>query len=184
MEEKTQTVTIEQQKKITMTSVESVDSFSTQQITLTVEGGRAVITGDALKIVNFSQNQRKFRCGRENFGTEISRQARQTRQKAVPLMEDTVNQIYILIVCLFSGITRRRFVRAFLSVPTADKQTRRGNHRGYSLFSDIRGNFRSVVRHIRFPRNAAVYAYGCARRTPAVPRKFTQNTCFFDRKVV
>ena len=60
MEEKTQTVTIEQQKKITMTSVESVDSFSTQQITLTVEGGRAVITGDAIKIVNFSKTNGNF----------------------------------------------------------------------------------------------------------------------------
>lgn len=60
MDEKLQTVFIEQQKKITMTNVESVDSFSTQQITLTVEGGRAIIAGDSLKIVNFSKTNGNF----------------------------------------------------------------------------------------------------------------------------
>ena len=43
-----------------MTCVESVDSFSTQQISLTVEGGKAVITGETLKIVNFSKSNGNF----------------------------------------------------------------------------------------------------------------------------
>lgn len=60
MEEKTQTALIEEQKKISMTSVESVDSFSNQQITLTVSNGKAVIYGDGLKIVNFSKSNGNF----------------------------------------------------------------------------------------------------------------------------
>ena len=60
MDERVQTVQIEQQKKIIMTCVESVDSFSTQQISLTVEGGKAVITGETLKIVNFSKSNGNF----------------------------------------------------------------------------------------------------------------------------
>ena len=56
MEEKVQTALIEQQKKITMTGVESVDSFTEKQITLSVCGGRAVIAGEGLKIVSFSQS--------------------------------------------------------------------------------------------------------------------------------
>ena len=60
MDERVQTVQIEQRKKIIMTCVESVDSFSTQQISLTVEGGKAVITGETLKIVNFSKSNGNF----------------------------------------------------------------------------------------------------------------------------
>ncbi len=60
MEEKIQTALIEEQKKISMTSVESVDSFSSQQITLTMPNGKAVIYGDGLKIVNFSKSNGNF----------------------------------------------------------------------------------------------------------------------------
>lgn len=53
-ENSAQNVTIEQQKKITMTAVESVDGFTAQQITLTLSGGgRAIITGEGLKIIHF-----------------------------------------------------------------------------------------------------------------------------------
>ena len=60
MQEKTQTALIEDQKKITMTAVESVDSFSTQQINLTVSSGKAVVYGVGLKIVNFSKSNGNF----------------------------------------------------------------------------------------------------------------------------
>ncbi len=60
-ENSAQNVTIEQQKKITMTAVESVDGFTAQQITLTLSGGgRAIITGDGLKIINFSKSNGNF----------------------------------------------------------------------------------------------------------------------------
>lgn len=62
MEENTiQSVTIEQQKKILMSCVESVDSFTAQQITLTLTGGgRAIINGDGLKIIHFSKSNGNF----------------------------------------------------------------------------------------------------------------------------
>ena len=52
-EERPQTTLIEQQKKISLTAVESVDAFSAQQIVLTLQNGRAFIAGDDLKIVGF-----------------------------------------------------------------------------------------------------------------------------------
>lgn len=54
------TALIEQQKKITVTGVESVDSFSSEQISLTLDGGRAVIAGEGLKIVDFSKTSGRF----------------------------------------------------------------------------------------------------------------------------
>ena len=60
MEEKIQSVTIDQQKRITMTCVESVDSFSMQQISVTVGGGKAIVSGEGLKIVNFSKSNGNF----------------------------------------------------------------------------------------------------------------------------
>ena len=49
-----QTTLIEQQKKISLTAVESVDEFSPRQIVLTLQSGRAYIAGEGLKIVGFS----------------------------------------------------------------------------------------------------------------------------------
>ncbi len=56
-----QSVVIEQQKKISMTCVESVDAFTAQQIGLTLTGGgRAIISGEGLKIINFSKSNGNF----------------------------------------------------------------------------------------------------------------------------
>ena len=54
------TLTIEQQKKITMTGVDSVDAFSDNAITLTVNGKKVVIGGAKLKVVAFSQGSGNF----------------------------------------------------------------------------------------------------------------------------
>ncbi len=54
------TALIEQLKKITMTGVESVDSFTPRQITITVSGSRAQIAGEGLKIVDFSKTSGRF----------------------------------------------------------------------------------------------------------------------------
>ena len=59
-ETKLQTALIEQQKKITISGVESVDAFSPRQISLTLDNGKAVIVGDNLKIVNFSKSNGNF----------------------------------------------------------------------------------------------------------------------------
>lgn len=48
-------LTIEQCKRITATAIESVDSFSDSQIVLSYAGGRIVVTGSGMKIVNFSK---------------------------------------------------------------------------------------------------------------------------------
>ena len=57
---KLQTALIEQQKKITMTGVESVDAFSDRQIALTLDNGKAVIAGENLKIINFAKSTGNF----------------------------------------------------------------------------------------------------------------------------
>ncbi len=68
-----QTVLIEQQKKITMTGVESVDAFSARQISLTLSGGgRAVIDGDGLKIVSFSKSNSNFCATGKVFGVRFA----------------------------------------------------------------------------------------------------------------
>lgn len=72
MEEKVQTALIEQQKKITMTGVESVDSFTEKQITLSVTGGKAVIAGEGLKIVSFSQSGGGFCATGKISGVQFS----------------------------------------------------------------------------------------------------------------
>ncbi len=53
-------LTVEQQKKITLTGVESVDAFSPTEINLTVEGKKMKITGSALKVVAFSKTSGAF----------------------------------------------------------------------------------------------------------------------------
>ncbi|MDE5897389.1 MAG: YabP/YqfC family sporulation protein [Clostridia bacterium] len=53
-------LTIEQQKKITMTGVESVDAFSETAIALTVNGNRMQIAGRGLKVLSFSKGSGNF----------------------------------------------------------------------------------------------------------------------------
>ena len=61
MDEKTvQTAVIEERKKIALTGVVSVDAFTEKQIALTLEGCRAQISGDGLKIVSFSKSSGSF----------------------------------------------------------------------------------------------------------------------------
>lgn len=49
------TLTLESQKKISMTGVDSVDGFSEQYINLTVSGKRVKITGENIKITSFNK---------------------------------------------------------------------------------------------------------------------------------
>ncbi len=53
-------LTIEQQKKITMTGVESVDAFSDTSISLTVNGKKVSVTGIGLKVLAFSKGSGDF----------------------------------------------------------------------------------------------------------------------------
>lgn len=51
---------IEQCKKITATAIDSVDGFSDKQILLSYSGGRIIILGSGMKIVNFSKTSGAF----------------------------------------------------------------------------------------------------------------------------
>ena len=53
-------LTVEMQKKITMTGVDSVDGFSETEIRLTVGGKRVRISGSKLKVTAFSQGSGNF----------------------------------------------------------------------------------------------------------------------------
>ncbi len=53
-------LTIEQQKKVTMSGVSSVDSFSESLILLTVNGKRVRIEGTKLKVLSFSEGSGNF----------------------------------------------------------------------------------------------------------------------------
>ena len=53
-EQDLQVLTLEGQKRLTMTGVESVDSFSEQSLKLSVAGKRVLITGNHIKISSFN----------------------------------------------------------------------------------------------------------------------------------
>lgn len=66
------TLTVEGQKKITMSGVESVNSFSPAQINLTISGGKATITGSDLKITNFSKSSGAFAATGNVYGVRYN----------------------------------------------------------------------------------------------------------------
>lgn len=53
-------LTVEQQKKISLTGVESVDAFSAEDIRLTVCGKKMRISGTHLKVLSFSKGSGAF----------------------------------------------------------------------------------------------------------------------------
>ncbi len=53
-------VNIEQCKRITATAIDSVDAFSDKQIMLSYSGGRIVVSGNGMKITNFSKTSGAF----------------------------------------------------------------------------------------------------------------------------
>ena len=67
-------LTIEQQKKVTMTGVSSVDGFSETLIELTVNGKHVRIAGSRLKVLAFSEGSGNFAASGEissvRYGTK------------------------------------------------------------------------------------------------------------------
>lgn len=53
-------LTVEQQKKLSLTGVESVDAFSDTEIRLTVAGKKMRIEGTGLKVLSFSKGNGAF----------------------------------------------------------------------------------------------------------------------------
>lgn len=59
-EKKSTLLTLEDEKRLTLTGVESVEGFSDQSIVLTVNGKRVTISGENLKILAFSEGSGNF----------------------------------------------------------------------------------------------------------------------------
>ncbi len=74
-------LTIEQCKKISATAIESVDGFSDKQIILTYSGGRIVVTGDNMKIVNFSKTSGAFAAAGNVTGARYVQKGASLKQK-------------------------------------------------------------------------------------------------------
>ena len=53
-------LTVEQQKKLSLTGVESVDAFSETEIRLCVAGKKMLIKGAGLKVLSFSKGSGAF----------------------------------------------------------------------------------------------------------------------------
>ena len=66
-EVKQSVLTIEQQQKLTMTGVSSVDAFSDSAISLTVNGKRVQIAGAKLKVLAFSEGTGNFSASGEVY---------------------------------------------------------------------------------------------------------------------
>ncbi len=57
-----QTMVVEEQKRLTLTKVSSVDAFTEQKIRLTVKTGKVLIVGEGLKINGFMESTGAFSC--------------------------------------------------------------------------------------------------------------------------
>lgn len=55
-EKKSEVLTIEHQRRLTMTGVLSVDAFTTDSIAATLANGRMTVSGSALKVLAFSKS--------------------------------------------------------------------------------------------------------------------------------
>ncbi len=58
--EENHNISIEQLKRVTATAITSVDAFNDKQIILSYSGGRIVVNGSGMKIVNFSKTGGTF----------------------------------------------------------------------------------------------------------------------------
>lgn len=55
-------LTLENQKRIVLTSVSSVDAFSPENLKLTVNGKKVVIVGNNIKITSFNKSSGDFKA--------------------------------------------------------------------------------------------------------------------------
>ncbi len=74
-------LTIEQCKRVSATAVSSVDSFSDKQIVLSYAGGRIVVNGNGMKIVNFSKTSGAFSATGEISAVRYIQKGGSLRQK-------------------------------------------------------------------------------------------------------
>lgn len=74
-------LSIEQCKRVTATAISSVDSFSDKQIVLSYSGGRILVSGSGMKIVNFSKTSGSFAATGDIFGVKYMQKGGSFRQK-------------------------------------------------------------------------------------------------------
>lgn len=74
-------LSIEQCKRITATQITSVDAFSDRQINLSYAGGRIIVSGSGMKIVNFSKTSGAFCATGEIFGVRYSGKSESLKRK-------------------------------------------------------------------------------------------------------
>lgn len=75
------TLTVENCKRVTATSVISVDSFSDRQLVLGIQDGRIVVQGSGMKIVNFSKSTGAFSAAGEIISVRYLKKGSAIRQK-------------------------------------------------------------------------------------------------------
>ncbi|MBE7088936.1 MAG: hypothetical protein E7370_05440 [Clostridiales bacterium] len=84
MEEKNSqnhSIIIEQCKKISATAIERVEGFSAQQIILSYSNGKIFISGNNLKIINFSSSTGAFSATGEIFAVKYGVKGAKFMQK-------------------------------------------------------------------------------------------------------
>ena len=74
-------LSIEQCKRVSATQISSVDSFSDKQIILSYAGGRIVVNGSGMKIVNFSKTSGAFSATGEITAVRYIQKGGSLRQK-------------------------------------------------------------------------------------------------------
>ena len=75
------TLTVENLKRVTATEVQSVDSFSDRQMVLSYLGGRIVVQGSGMKIVNFSKSTGAFTATGDIISVRYMQKGLNLRQK-------------------------------------------------------------------------------------------------------
>lgn len=79
--EENHNLTVEQCKKISASGIVSVDAFSDRQIVLTFSGGKIVVAGSGMKIVNFSKTSGAFCATGSISGVRYAQKGGNIRQK-------------------------------------------------------------------------------------------------------
>ncbi|MCH5148568.1 MAG: hypothetical protein J1G05_04295 [Clostridiales bacterium] len=74
-------LSIEQCKRVSATQISSVDSFSDRQIVLSYSGGRIVVGGSGMKIINFSKTSGAFSATGEIVSVRYVKKGSSLKQK-------------------------------------------------------------------------------------------------------
>jgi len=71
-EKRPNVITLEDRRKLTVSGVDSVDSFSDDSIVLSISGSRLTIGGHKLKVTSFSQGNGNFSASGEISSVRFS----------------------------------------------------------------------------------------------------------------